>query len=107
WCHGARGLVRFPLRLGRESRAAGPATYDGAGRRNWNFRIRRKTPASRHPAWSAVATRLAEVLEQVGCRRRLGEGLTDVGFRASEGLEHEDLLERAFLEIEDHRVPGC
>jgi len=42
-----------------------------------------------------------EVLEEILGGGRLIQEMSNVGLRPPEGLEHEDLLERAFLEVED------
>src|SRR2546428_10648515 len=47
-----------------------------------------------------------DVAQQVGGRRRFRQELPHVCLGAAERLEHEDLLEGAFLEVEDDRVPG-
>src|SRR5438445_8635309 len=47
-----------------------------------------------------------DVAQQVGGRRRFRQELPHVRLGAAERFQHEDLLEGAFLEVEDDRVPG-
>ena len=101
--------ARSPRRAPR-SRGLGSRSGDVRRRRSGEARCRvvdERAPASgssRHAQQSPL--RLAEVPQQVAGGRRVGEELAHVGLGAAERLQHEDLLQRALLEVEDHRVPG-
>src|SRR2546421_497046 len=69
----------------------------------WNeARTRRPTPLR----GSYSRARPRDVAPEIAGGRRLGEQSPHVRLGTPQRLEHEDLLERSFLEVEDHRVPG-
>ena len=105
WFRGARRAVAV------RRRARAPGSRSGDVRRRSSAKLVVRVVAERllpaiGPACQQSPLGLPRFLSRSPAVGESVEELAHVGFGASERLQHEDLLERAFLEVEDHRVPG-